>query len=75
MLARTVPAAFGLRRPAEVAIAVHTGAVRYDGLHVLAPVLFAAAAEGDARSEEHTSEPSHGYISYAVFCLIGRAHV
>src|SRR2546429_4286263 len=21
------------------------------------------------RSEEHTSEPSHGYISYAVFCL------
>ena len=48
VLARTVPAAFGLRRPAEVAIAVHTGAVRYDGLHVLAPVLFAAAAEGDA---------------------------
>ena len=48
VLARTVPAAFGLRRPAEVAIAVHTGAVRYDGLHVLAPVLFAAAADGDA---------------------------
>src|SRR2546429_1963493 len=23
----------------------------------------------DGRSEEHTSEPSHGYISYAVFCL------
>src|SRR2546422_7207995 len=23
----------------------------------------------DIRSEEHTSEPSHGYISYAVFCL------
>src|SRR2546429_1123149 len=22
-----------------------------------------------ARSEEHTSESSHGYISYAVFCL------
>ena len=48
VLARTVPAEFGLRRPAEVAIAVHTGAVRYDGLHVLAPVLFAAAADGDA---------------------------
>src|SRR5687768_18168507 len=32
----------------------------------------AAAAgtwSGDLRSEEHTSEPSHGYISYAVFCL------
>src|SRR2546422_6228853 len=24
---------------------------------------------GHARSEEHTSELSHGYISYAVFCL------
>src|SRR2546429_6519334 len=23
----------------------------------------------EARSEEHTSELSHGYISYAVFCL------
>src|SRR2546422_4260078 len=26
-------------------------------------------AEVLARSEEHTSELSHGYISYAVFCL------
>src|SRR3989449_3688580 len=25
--------------------------------------------ESPHRSEEHTSEPSHGYISYAVFCL------
>src|SRR2546422_7740954 len=24
---------------------------------------------GDNRSEEHTSNSSHGYISYAVFCL------
>ncbi len=48
VLTRSVPAAFGLRRPADVAVAVHTGAVRYDGLHVLAPVLFAAAADGDA---------------------------
>jgi N-acetylglucosamine kinase-like BadF-type ATPase len=46
-LARSVPAAFGLRRPADVAVAVHTGAVPYDGLHLLAPVLFAAAADGD----------------------------
>src|SRR5687768_17853015 len=23
----------------------------------------------DVRSEEHTSDSSHGYISYAVFCL------
>jgi N-acetylglucosamine kinase-like BadF-type ATPase len=48
LLATSVPAAFGLRRPEEVAIAVHTGAVPYDGLHALAPLLFAAAADGDA---------------------------
>ena len=48
LLATSVPAAFGLRRPDEVAVAVHTGSISYDGLHVLAPVLFAAAADGDA---------------------------
>ena len=48
VLARSIPAAFGRRRPADVAVGVHTGAIPYDGLHVLAPVLFAAAAEGDA---------------------------
>src|SRR2546422_1587229 len=29
----------------------------------------AAAIPTATRSEEHTSESSHGYISYAVFCL------
>jgi N-acetylglucosamine kinase-like BadF-type ATPase len=48
LLATSVPAAFGLRRPEEVAVAVHTGSIPYDGLHVLAPVLFATAADGDA---------------------------
>jgi N-acetylglucosamine kinase-like BadF-type ATPase len=48
LLATSVPAAFGLRRPEEVAVAVHTGAIGYDGLHMLAPVLFATAADGDA---------------------------
>jgi N-acetylglucosamine kinase-like BadF-type ATPase len=48
LLATSVPAAFGLRRPDEVAVAVHAGSISYHGLHVLAPVLFAAAADGDA---------------------------
>jgi N-acetylglucosamine kinase-like BadF-type ATPase len=48
LLTRSVPARFGLRRPEDVAIAVHTGSVGYDGLGTLAPVLFAAAAAGDA---------------------------
>src|SRR5687768_18017618 len=30
---------------------------------------FAAVDLRRSRSEEHTSELSHGYISYAVFCL------
>lgn len=47
LLAGSVPAHFGLRRPQDVAIAVHKGSIRYDGLHVLAPVLFAAAEAGD----------------------------
>jgi len=47
LLATAVPASFGLRRPSEVAVAVHTGAIRYDDLHLLAPVLFATAADGD----------------------------
>ena len=48
LLATSVPAAFGLRRPEQVAVAVHTGAISYDRLHVLAPVLFGTAADGDA---------------------------
>src|SRR2546422_7062113 len=39
--------------PAKVALAVSV------------PLLFRSAA----RSEEHTLNSSHGYISYAVFCL------
>lgn len=47
LLTASVPAAFGLRRPQDVAVALHTGSIPRDDLHVLAPVLFAAAAAGD----------------------------
>jgi N-acetylglucosamine kinase-like BadF-type ATPase len=47
LLTTSVPAHFGLRRPEDVAVAVHKGSIRHDGLHVLAPVVFAAAAAGD----------------------------
>src|SRR2546429_5510020 len=33
------------------------------------PVGFVRSAEFFERSEEHTLNSSHGYISYAVFCL------
>jgi N-acetylglucosamine kinase-like BadF-type ATPase len=46
-LTAAVPRHFGLRRPEDVAIAVHHKEIAYDELHVLAPVVFAAAAGGD----------------------------
>ena len=47
VLTAAVPQHFGLRRPEDVAIAVHRGAVRHEDLHALAPAVFAAAAAGD----------------------------
>jgi N-acetylglucosamine kinase-like BadF-type ATPase len=47
VLTAAVPEHFGLRRPEDVAIAVHRGAVRHEDLHVLAPAVFAAATAGD----------------------------
>jgi N-acetylglucosamine kinase-like BadF-type ATPase len=46
-LTAMVPAHFGLSTPEDVAIAVHDGVIAYGDLHVLAPVIFAAAADGD----------------------------
>src|SRR2546422_3474332 len=39
------------------------------GVHELTAQLTRSESDNELRSEEHTSEPSHGYISYAVFCL------
>src|SRR5262249_24879197 len=39
---------FGLATPTDVAIAVHDGVIAYGDLHVLAPIVFATAAEGDS---------------------------
>jgi N-acetylglucosamine kinase-like BadF-type ATPase len=48
LLTTTIPALFGLRRAEDVAVAVHRKDIAYDDLHVLAPVIFAAAAQNDA---------------------------
>lgn len=48
VLRTAIPAHFGLRRVVQVAVAVHAGTIGYHDLHVLAPVVFAAAAAGDA---------------------------
>lgn len=46
-LSTAVPRHYGMRRPEDVAVAVHRGTIRYSELHVLAPLVFAAAAGGD----------------------------
>ncbi len=46
-LSTSIPAHYGLRRPEDVAIAVHAGRIRYHELYVLAPLVFAAARAGD----------------------------
>lgn len=48
VLTTLVPRHFGVRTPEDVAIAVHSGAIVEEELHVLAPVVFAASASGDA---------------------------
>ncbi len=48
VLTKAVPDFFGLRRPEDVAVAIHSKAIEYDDLHVLAPIVFAAAADGDS---------------------------
>jgi len=47
LLERTVPAHFGLRTPRRLMEALHLGKVDEERLHELAPVVFAAADEGD----------------------------
>jgi N-acetylglucosamine kinase-like BadF-type ATPase len=47
VLTTTVPAHFGLPSPEDVAVAVHHREIEYEDLHVLAPVVFAAARDGD----------------------------
>jgi N-acetylglucosamine kinase-like BadF-type ATPase len=47
MLAAMVPVTFGMRSPREVMEAIHTGRMAQDRLVDLAPVVFAAAADGD----------------------------
>jgi N-acetylglucosamine kinase-like BadF-type ATPase len=47
VLSSTIPAHYGLRRPEDVAVAVHSGRIRYSELYVLAPLVFAAARSGD----------------------------
>lgn len=47
VLETALPATLGMRRPRDIAVAVHSGALPYDDLHVLAPAVFAAAGSDE----------------------------
>jgi N-acetylglucosamine kinase-like BadF-type ATPase len=74
VLRDTVPAHFGLRRVVQVAVAVHAGRIDYHSLHVLAPVVFAAAVGGDAVAAGILDQFSDEVISMAT-ALIRRLHL
>jgi N-acetylglucosamine kinase-like BadF-type ATPase len=74
VLVQTVPAHFGLRRVVQVAGAVHAGRIDYHGLHVLSPVVFAAAAGGDAVAAGILAKFADEVISMAT-ALIRRLHL
>src|SRR5687768_18107687 len=60
-----------IRRPPRSTLFPYTTLFRSGRLRHGLPVLRDGPARPDPqpRSEEHTSDSSHGYISYAVFCL------
>jgi N-acetylglucosamine kinase-like BadF-type ATPase len=74
MLSTSVPAFYGLRRPEEVAGAVHRGTIRYDELYVLAPVVFAAARAGD-KPAVRIVETFADEVVTMVSALIRRLHL
>src|SRR2546422_8321297 len=77
-----------IRRPPRSTLFPYTTLFRSDGYVEHGPVVAAGARDVatrgvdediDAaprfRSEEHTLNSSHGYISYAVFCLKKKKHL
>jgi N-acetylglucosamine kinase-like BadF-type ATPase len=73
-LSTAVPAHFGLRRAAQVAVAVHGGSVRHADLHVLAPVVFAVAAAGDPVAAGIVAELADEVAAMAA-ALVRRLHL
>jgi N-acetylglucosamine kinase-like BadF-type ATPase len=73
-LSTSVPEYYGMRRPEDVAIAVHRGTIRYDELHVLAPVVFAVAAAGDRVAQDIVAAFAEEVV-VMVGALIRRLHL
>jgi N-acetylglucosamine kinase-like BadF-type ATPase len=64
-LESAVPAYFGLSTPGEVGEALHTGAVPVGRLVELAPVVFAAAADGDGEAVAIVDRVADEVVAFA----------
>jgi N-acetylglucosamine kinase-like BadF-type ATPase len=73
-LSASVPQYYGLRRPEDVAVAVHRGTIQYNELHVLAPVVFAAADAGDRVARDIVASFAEEVV-IMVGALIRRLHL
>jgi N-acetylglucosamine kinase-like BadF-type ATPase len=73
-LERLVPATFGLRRPADVTSALYSGRLAEDRLGDLAPVVFAAAADGDRLAAQIVDALADEVVAWAV-ATIRRLHL
>src|SRR5687768_17910217 len=65
---------FPTRRSSDLVQGQHVVDHLADGLRFQRIAVVGAARSAHARSEEHTLNSSHGYISYAVFCLKKKKH-
>jgi N-acetylglucosamine kinase-like BadF-type ATPase len=74
VLTQTIPAFYGLRRPEDVAVAVLHGEIAHDDLNQLAPLVFAAAAEGDAVAVRIMAEFADEVVTMAS-ALVRRLHL
>jgi N-acetylglucosamine kinase-like BadF-type ATPase len=68
-LERLVPAHFGLRRPAELTVALYRHKIHQDRLRELPPVVYAAAAQGDAVALEIVDELGDEIAAFATAAI------
>jgi N-acetylglucosamine kinase-like BadF-type ATPase len=68
-LERLVPGHFGLRRPLDVSFAIEHGRLERKRLRELAPVVFAAAAEGDAVARGIVDQLADEVVSFATAAI------
>jgi N-acetylglucosamine kinase-like BadF-type ATPase len=68
-LERLIPAHFGLRRPADLTIALYRHRIHADRIRELPPIVYAAAADGDAVAQAIVEELSDEIAAFAIAAM------